>query len=295
MGVVSRWSLLGAALFGACSGGGPTAPANGDAPTGPPVDATTHEDDGPVDAPASFADGAGPDGAIVDLDRDGLDDAEEDRIAHAYLPFLSVHPQDGCPLAAIVYRLHPHPDAPGRLHLIVDVLFQRDCGLGGHPGDDEVFAMTIDPAQPPPDGILAIRAIAHQNTPCQHVSQCGRCAGLEPCTTAPRAGASFPVVYYSQGKHGSYTTLGECNGACFLSNFCVLAPESAAPPMRNAGEPDAPLTTDLTAAGLITASAGWTDTSLYHYDPWGGSNFGGAGSVASDLVDPAFDTPGCLP
>jgi hypothetical protein len=32
---------------------------------------------------------------------------------------------------------------------------------------------------------------------------------------------------------------------------------------------------------------------LFHFDPWKDQNFGGAGNVSQDLVDPAFDTPAC--
>ena len=63
--------------------------------------------------------------------------------------------------------------------------------------------------------------------------------------------------------------------------------------MVNAGEPNAHLTEDLTDAGFITAANGWTEASLLHFNPWGGTDFGGAGNVTGDLTDPAFDLPAC--
>jgi len=97
-------------------------------------DAAPRPDAPPSDA--SAPDAATPD-AKIDLDNDGLDDRDEDRIAREYLPFLSIDPQDGCPLAGILYRLRPHPMAPTtRLHMIVDVMYQSDCGSLGHAGDD---------------------------------------------------------------------------------------------------------------------------------------------------------------
>jgi hypothetical protein len=217
------------------------------------------------------------------------------RIMSAYLPFLSIDPTDECPLSAIVFRLRPHPMSAARMHAIVDLLYEDDCGAGGHPGDNEVFGMTIDPATPPPAGILAIRAISHQNTACEGMSNCGPCPGtsLDACMAGMRDGVPFPVVFYSKNKHGAYVDEGTCDGACFLTNYCTLAPTPTVPPMVNAGEPDMPLTNDLTAAGLITMANGWTDMSMFGYDPWGPSDFGSAGSVRGDLTDDAFLTPAC--
>ena len=100
--------------------------------------------------------GGSADAGIIDLDRDGLDDAWENAIARAYLPILAGHPQDACPLDGFVYRIHKHPQDPALIHIIYDHLYQDDCGLGGHVGDDEVFAITVNPAKPAPLGITAM-------------------------------------------------------------------------------------------------------------------------------------------
>ena len=50
-------------------------------------------------------------------------------------------------MSIIVYRVRPHPDDSALIHVIVDRLFERDCGAGGHVGDNEVFGMTVDPAR----------------------------------------------------------------------------------------------------------------------------------------------------
>ena len=232
--------------------------------------------------------------AGADRDGDGLDDAYEDKIAAEYLPFLSFDPTDGCPRAIIVFRLYPHPDAPKtRLHMIVDTLLEKDCGASGHVGDNEVFGMTIDPSKPAPAGILAVRAISHQGTTCEAITNCGSCGGLEKCMTATRRGAAYPVVFYSKDKHGSYMQESKCDNACFFTNFCTLAPTPTEPKMINAGEPGKPMVNDLTAAGMITAAAGWTEMSVFKYDPWGPMQFGKAGKVSEDLVDKAFLTVAC--
>jgi hypothetical protein len=228
----------------------------------------------------------------LDLDEDGLDDGEEQRIAEDYLPFLSLAPDDACPTMGIVYHAAIHPLDPTKIHITYVMLYDVDCGADGHVGDDEVFALTIDPAIAAPRGILAMRAIAHQDTPCGHDTLCG-CAGsgLPPCETLPLAGEPWPVVYASRDKHGNYLFDADCDGSCFFTNECEPAASSPVPMLVNAGEPQRQLIGDLTAAGLITAANGWTSAGLFDFDPWGPDDFGSAGNIASDLTDPAFDTP----
>jgi hypothetical protein len=46
--------------------------------------------------------------------------------------------------------------------------------------------------------------------------------------------------------------------------------------------------------GFLTGANGWTEPTLLHFNPWDpAKNFGGAGNVAGDLVDPAFVPPAC--
>lgn len=270
-------ALCALILAAGCSGGGSD-------PTG-----------GGSDGSVTGGDAAHPAAADASVDRDvdgdGLGDQAEMALAIAYRPFLSLHPDDGCPLGGIVLRVRPHPDDPALVHIIYDHLFETDCGTTGHVGDDEVFAVTIDPAEPPPAGIRAIRAIAHQNTPCQKVSECGACGDMDACRTVERAGQAWPVVYSSRDKHGSYVS--GCQWSCFDS--CEIAGTGDDPPMVNAGEPDGHLIDDLTAAGLITDEAGWSAPSLFGVDPWDPDHdFGSAGNIAGDLTDPAFETPSCL-
>lgn len=286
--------LGGVALLAAAAGAGCGAEVHALPDGGPRPDAREAPD--PADAGPPGADAApGVDAAppLVDEDGDGLDDALEARLAADYLPYLSLHPSDGCPLGGIVYRLRPHPGDAAKIHVIYVHLFERDCGLNGHVGDDEVFAMTIDPAAPPPAGIVAIKAISHQGTLCERTSQCGACPGLSACDTALVEGVAWPVVYTSKDKHATYARKSSCGfGTCF--DTCELNPTRAVPPLVNAGEPDAPLVNDLTTQGFITAANGWTEPSLMNFDPWDPTkDFGSAGNVRGDLTDPEFDTPAC--
>lgn len=231
--------------------------------------------------------GAGGGTPDLDSDGDGISDADELSIAQSYRPFLSISPDDGCPLGGIVYRVRPHPTNADYVHVVYDHLFQNDCpAVGGHVGDNEAFGVTVDPTKPAPEGIVAIIAIGHQGTACEQVSSCGSCGELEPCATQLHLGAEFPIVYSSTDKHASYV-----NGCSIINclDSCDLADTGADPPMVNVGEPEVPLVQDLTAQGFITPANGWTEAELMDFDPWDTAvDFGGAGNIAGDLVDPAF-------
>jgi hypothetical protein len=270
-----------------------------DGATGGP-DAGATADAHPGDADAAPPDARPPDAGapdappIIDQDGDGLDDAYELELARTYRPYLSVTDDDGCRLGGIVVRVRPHPADATKIHIIYDHLYQNDCGLTGHVGDDEVFAITVDPAVPPPAGILAMRGIGHQGTICEKTSDCGSCPGLDACELAGAGADARPIVYSSKDKHASYVQMSVCNPFTSCFDSCALSTASDDPPMVNAGEPDKPLVIDLTDQGFITAANGWSEASLMHFDPWDtGTDFGGAGNVAGDLVDPAFDTPVC--
>ncbi len=236
---------------------------------------------------AGVPDAGTPDAGSLDLDGDGLEDVYEARLAQDYLPVLGVHPQDGCPLDGIVYRARKHPLDPTLVFIVYVHLFERDCGLTSHVGDNEVFSVTVNPATPAPQGITAVRAISHQNTICQKVSTCGTCGGNSACETEN----GRPIVYFSKDKHGGYTSLAACNMLTCLDQ-CVAGNRMGVP-MVNAGEPTAHLNEDLTDAGFITAANGWTQASVMHFNPWGTPDFAGAGNVADDMQDTAFDTPAC--
>jgi hypothetical protein len=253
----------------------------------PPPPSAVEEEDAGIDAGEEADAGTAAD-AGVDLDLDGLDDAFEAKVAEAYLPYLSVYPGDGCPRGGIVYRVRKHPKDPGLLLVLYDHLFERDCGLTGHDGDNEAFSITVNPAKAPPLGITAVKAISHQNTPCQRVTTCGRCAGLAACD------GPTPRVYSSKDKHGTYATLSSCNPWTTCADSCTAAPTPNTPPMVNAGEPNAHLVENLTTQGFVTSAIGWSVQSEFNYNPWDpNTEFGKAGVVASDLVDPAFDTQAC--
>lgn len=247
------------------------------------VTACTGASNAPNDRDAATSDTPSSDAAIVDYDRDGLDDAYESKLASDYLPFLSLDPNDGCKRSGLAVRVRTHPGDATKLLIIYDHLFESDCGLNGHTGDNEAFGVVIDPERPAPAGILAIRTASHQNTPCEKVTECSTCGdGRSACDKQ----GGWPVLYASKDKHGQYTSKCSTFGTCF--DTCTLAPAAHRPPIVNVGEPDGHLVTNLTTQGFITAANGWTKPELMNVDPWGAGDFGSAGNVADDLIDPEF-------
>ena len=246
----------------------------------------------PADPPDAAVDDASPDTAtVIDDDGDGLADAYEAEVAAAYLPFLSLDPDDDCKRSGLVVRVRPHPADATKLSIVYDHLFETDCGLDGHTGDNEAFGIAVDPMQPAPAGILAIKTASHQNTACERVTECTTCSG-DSRRACERGANGFPVLYASKDKHGQYATKGQCGfGTCFDS--CTLAPAPHTPPIVNAGEPGAPLVTNLTTQGFITAANGWSKPEVMNVDPWGPGDFGSAGNIADDLVDETFVPAPC--
>jgi hypothetical protein len=242
-------------------------------------------------SPASCPPADGPAGAN-DGDRDELDDAMELAWAQQYIPYLSIAPEDDCPTAGIVVRVEPLP--MGFVRIRYDVLYDEDCGIGGHVGDDERFAMTVNPMVAPPQGIVTIKAVSHKGSVCGQESDCGQCAGQRACATLVKNGTPWPAVWAARDKHGNYVDRAS---TCRFENTCLDDcddnPMTAALPIVNIGEPCFPLVHDLTTEGFITAENGWTHEALYHYAPWGGQPFGQGGVIASDLTDPDFETTAC--
>jgi len=242
----------------------------------------------PDDPDAATTIDAAIDAAVVDVDGDGLDDAYEAQLANDYLPFLSLDPNDGCKRSGLAVRVRKHPADATKILVIYDHLFETDCGLNGHTGDNEAFGVVIDPTKPAPAGILAIKTASHQNTPCEKITECSTCGDGRP---ACEKQSGVPILYASKDKHGQYAMKCSTFGTCF--DTCTLAMTAHRPPIVNVGEPMGHLVTNLTTQGFINAMNGWTKPELMNVDPWAPGDFGSAGNVADDLVDPVFVPAPC--
>jgi hypothetical protein len=240
---------------------------------------------------AKAASVAQTDPGSVDGDRDGIDDASELALAKAYFPYYSVDPRDECARHGVVFRLTPHPEDTSKIAIWYVVLYERDCGrlgIGGHVGDDESFSELIDPSTPPPTGVLALRAISHQNTLLERETNCGALPGRTPCETARIEGKRYPVVFSSSNKHGQYVNWLDCVTWPNDLGACSVSKNPDEPPFVNAGEPGRNLCNDLTLGGFIHPGNGWSEPTLMHFDPWSSQKFGRAGCIGEDLIDQAF-------
>jgi len=224
-----------------------------------------------------------------DRDGDGLDDAEELRLASEYLPFLSVAPDDQCPTSGLVVRVTPG-ELAGQVRLRYGWLFDRVCGAVSLEGDGGSFSIVVDPARAGAAGIIALRGVGRQDTACQRLSTCGRCGGQLSCAEL----GDRPAVWAGRDRHTTYANRPQSctqTGACMVA--CVDAQQSSAPPIVNVGEPNAPLIRDLTVEGFIRPELGWQSPSLLHYDPWGGQAFGSSPSVVERLTATLIDPSSC--
>lgn len=221
-----------------------------------------------------------------DPDGDGLSNADEATLAQAYLPFLSIAPDDACPTNGLVVRVTP-AEVPGLVRLRYVWLFDRDCDVGRQ-GVDGPISLLVDPSKPSPTGIVGVRTVAWPDTFCQRISTCGTCLGQLTCDEL----GGLPAVWAARDRHAVYATRSvTCmqTGACLAQ--CADATERAMPPIVNVGEPDVPLVHDLSTNGFITSANGWQSMRLYDYDPWSGAPFGDAPPVSA-LLD-GFDPPSC--
>jgi len=221
-----------------------------------------------------------------DLDGDRLTNTDEATLAQAYLPFLSLAPDDACPTNGLVVRVTP-AEIAGLVRIRYVWLFDEDCDVGQQ-GVDGSIALLVDPTKPSPGGIVGLRTVARPGSFCQQISTCGTCSGQLACEDL----GGVPAVWAARDRHAIYATKTiTCiqTGACMAE--CADATQPAMPPLVNVGEPDVPLVHDLTTGGFITSANGWKSMTLYDYDPWGGASFGDAAPVSS-LLD-GQDPPNC--
>src|SRR6185503_13966157 len=126
------------------------------------------------------------------------------------------------------FRARPHPDDTALVHVVYTRLYERDCGIGPHPGDNEAFGVTIDPSVAAPRGLVSIVAVSHQNTPCQRTTTCGQCDGLDACDVD---GDGRAVLYSSKDKHGGAVDLERGCGVTSCLEQCVMPDASFTVPL----------------------------------------------------------------
>lgn len=225
----------------------------------------------------------------VDLDRDGLSDSLEDRLAQSFFPQLWFDPGEDCTAPAnanqpgtALARVRPHPSDPSRIAITYVTLYREDCGdvfgVTGHPGDLEPFAITLapNPSCPGGYGIVQAKSVAHAGTVTETVDQ------LELNNTC-----SWGPAYAAENKHGVYFSLSSCDAGGFLgSDHCG---QSFALPWQsyNVGEPNAIRLDDLSRVGFPGEFA-WKDQNFCGGQ---GRLSGCPGPVREKLVSEVFLAP----
>lgn len=179
----------------------------------------------------------------ADLDRDGLDDAEEDRLLERFRPRFFVSPTDcgGLPvvlrpgaadpavepsaLPAIYGQAFPNGDA---MELHYYHIWAVDCGRLAHPWDVEHVSVLVR------DGRARFWfAAAHQDTVCD-AAHGARASTLH----AETRGAN---VWISHAKHASFLSPSKCSRGCGGDRCDTVTREMPYSPVVNIGEAGRPL------------------------------------------------------
>lgn len=158
-----------------------------------------------------------------DLDRDGLPQELEFRLARHFFPTIWYdsgedtsspggnhdHRENNQP-GRLLFRVRPHPQSPSHIAITYALLYRVDGGetsVACHLGDVEPFAITLkpDPSCALGYGMDSIRTWAH-----------GDESGTRPASGCnwgfSRAAVSHTdIVLASENKHGNYLTESECD------------------------------------------------------------------------------------
>ena len=235
-----------------------------------------------VGSPDASADGLAVDATTPeDEDGDGLFDALEVALFERHRPAFSMTTSDACALSGEVYRVRLHPEGSGEVLLQGVLFFARDCGIGGHEGDVVGWSALVDPTSVGAnEGLLSLRVDTGFGEACSHSSECGACSDLEACEFAVDGRAR---VFVSGQDHRLFLDSAACATAPCGGPLTCESTATRQALALNVGEPDAPLVSDLTAAGVITSANGWAIEALMDHDPWGGLAFGEAGAMSGAL------------
>jgi hypothetical protein len=234
-----------------------------------------------------------------DQDGDGINDAWEDAVLSRMRPHVRLDEaeqlvDDPSFTTGVVGRVAP---VGSNIHAYMMLGYQRDfgkCGgISAHNGDSERVALDLEPVDLGDARVVQAYTAAHENTISDHGMVFGgtELAALVHETDADHGEPRW-VVFASVDKHASYGNAEICEGIlplpcqdedCHAASVSNPTLYTLRMPYVNAGEPDAPLVTDLGPFGFDGEDA-WAEQ-----DFCGGlGGIGCAAPVRDKLVDDPF-------
>jgi L-ascorbate metabolism protein UlaG (beta-lactamase superfamily) len=236
-----------------------------------------------------------PNAPCGDADADGLVDAWEDLVLDLLRPTIRFDEAEPMflDLGSVLHDVGRVAPVGDHIRVFVMMGYSSDygrCGATAHNGDSERVVLDLERLDGPGDvAVVGTYTAAHEGTVTDH----GRLLQGNDLSAATFESARW-VVFASDGKHATYSTIPDCEDAEWapcLDEDC--APDAGAdpdafdvlPPVINAGEADSPRWTDLAAIGFRGE------------DPWldqpfcGGRGRGGScsSSIRSKLLDDPFE------
>jgi len=215
--------------------------------------------------------------AVIDRDRDGLDDRLEEALAKARFPAIheygeaeGLREECGDPLPRpVLFRARPRvvnrAVDPAYVAITYVLLYMEDCGFAGHRGDNEAFTVFLHRAGNGEWQTVSGSAIAHQGTSVER-----------------RTIGNGQAMWVTRNKHSNYASFDACDDRDPLLDLC--AKEGPSPKgiiFLNVGEPGAPLSNDV--GDLFAAFRGQP---IWNHQPF---------MEAGDITAQLFITPSTYP
>ena len=201
-----------------------------------------------------------------DLDNDGLVDAWETVVLERLRPLVQLdedEPMLEAPDGLLIHVARIWPITAEEVRVMIVLAYSEDygrCGLTAHHGDSERVALTLT-LQSGSAWVTAAYTAAHEGElNDQSTLYTGEDIGQMETTTDPETGDPRWLVYASEGKHATYSSVQHCEGASVIP--CLeedCAPDGVSDTARydvlaehaiNAGEEASPLADDLTEFGM---------------------------------------------
>lgn len=218
---------------------------------------------------------AAPGAPCEDRDADGLVDRWEGLVLERLRPLVQLDEaepllDDAEAVTAMVGRVAPAETGEG-IRAFIMIGYSRDygsCGLSAHDGDSERVALSLELLGAADVRVASAYTAAHEGTLADHGRVfTGADLSMLEYVDDPVGGEPRWRVQSSERKHATYASVALCEGASMVPCFAEdCGPEGVDDPSRyellmdvaNAGEPDAPMLTDLGPIGFPGDDA-WAD------------------------------------